>query len=519
MTMMRGERGAVLITAMIAMLILMVLSLSFALLARMESKLGVNFKQYEQAVALAIAGLERARDAARTASTTTGGFTPWLDGTQASHLLTPSGGVSLGAGTYWARIDNDCAALGVVPVAIQESATCTNTADANATAVITAWAQVGTGRVRARAIVTVDHAWKHVCSDARPDTNGYCNDPGNQQGNPSVTPSDRNDPNGPQAWDDLPRPTLGCSAIDPTVHGATAGCMVQSCDYPYASCSPGQRLVVTGDRSLRNCDGGGQQYSGYFDCALTTPCDASVCGTVRKACVRAGDTRVTSSPALYVEAAGSPATCPTAASVRQTGMVFLGGNPDLPTIGAAGNGRNVYVLRTGSGGAATVQSSSVYGTLVVEGNARGCGGNSDFSLKNNGRLYTQATNTTHGQPVYGYPLALLMYDPTQPAPTITPYAPQNLCADMGSANTVLDGMVYSSGHVNFNPINTTGSIVAFEIQLSASSSSYNYSPTYGLASPPPGFPLGAASTVVMIRKSFIVCRNYHDDSGGPTACS
>ena len=92
---------------------------------------------------------------------------------------------------------------------------------------------------------------------------------------------------------------------------------------------------------------------------------------------------------------------------------------------------------------------------------------------------------------------MLIYDPTQPVPTITPsYAPQNVCADMGSANTAIDGMLYSSGHVNFNPINVTGTIVAFEIQLQASSSSYNYGPTYGLASPPPGFPLGVANKVV-----------------------
>jgi hypothetical protein len=508
----------VLITAVVAMMILAVLSLSFALLARMESKLGVNFKQYEQAVALAIAGLERARDTVRTASIPTASFTPWLDGTEASHLLTPGGGVSLGAGRYWARIDNDCAALTVVPAAIQEPAACTNLADTNGTGVITAWARVGTGRARVRAIVTVDHAWKHVCSDARPDANGYCNDPGNQQGNPSVSPSDRNDPNGPQAWDDLPRPTLGCSAVDPTVHDATAGCALQSCDYPYTSCPTGQRLVVTGDRSLRNCDGGGQQYSGYFDCALTTPCDAAVCGTVRKACVRPGDTRAASAPALYVAASGTPPVCPTASGVWQTGMVFRGGSPDLPTIGAAGDGRNVYALRTGSGAATTVQGSSLHGTLVVEGNALGCGGTSDFELKNSGRLYTETTNVTHGQAVYGYPLALLLYDPTQPAPTITPYAPQDVCSDMGSANTSISGMVYSAGHVSFNPINMTGSVVAFEIQLQASSSSYNYSPGYGIAAPPPGFPLGASNRVVVIRKSFIVCRNYADDSGGPTAC-
>ena len=77
--------------------------------------------------------------------------------------------------------------------------------------------------------------------------------------------------------------------------------------------------------------------------------------------------------------------------------------PAPPILGKAvlvvDDGRNVYVLRTGSGGATTVQSSSVYGTLVVEGNALGCGGNSDFELKNNGRIYTLTTNTTHGQSV------------------------------------------------------------------------------------------------------------------------
>ena len=64
----RDERGSALIIAVIAMLILGILSFSFALLSRVEMTTGVNYKFQAQAEALAEAGLERGRDEVRTAA-------------------------------------------------------------------------------------------------------------------------------------------------------------------------------------------------------------------------------------------------------------------------------------------------------------------------------------------------------------------------------------------------------------------------------------------------------------------
>jgi len=211
----RNDRGSAVIIAVMAMLIMGVLSISFAMLADIESRVGVSYKQQGQAEALAEAGLELARDAVRTAPTVTGGFTNWFNGTSATHTL--FSGVTLGPGTYSARIDNDCAAVNTVPAGIQEpphqpgSVACNNTTDYNEVAVITGWAQAGSGRSRVRAVVGVDNPWKHVCSDAKPDNNGYCNEPGNRNGSPTVNPADPNDPNGPSAYNDLPRRSSAAS--------------------------------------------------------------------------------------------------------------------------------------------------------------------------------------------------------------------------------------------------------------------------------------------------------------------
>ena len=57
-----------------------------------------------------------------------------------------------------------------------------------------------------------------------------------------------------------------------------------------------------------------------------------------------------------------------------------------------------------------------------------------------------------------------------------------------------------------------------EIQTQGSAT-YTYNRWYGNNTPPSGFPLGANDQVVIIRKSFLVCTNFNDDTGGPTPCS
>lgn len=591
--MVRRERGSVLIITVVAMLILGVLSVSFTLLAGVETRIGVNFKQQAQAEALAEAGLEVARDAVRTAASVPGGFTPWLGGA----LLAP--GVPLGPGQYWARIDNDCAPL--VPAAIQQPGGCNvNGPDTNEVGVITAWATAGVGRSRVRAVVGVDNPWKHVCSDAKPDGNGYCNDPSNANGTPTTTPADPNDPNGPSAYDDLPRPILGCSRIDPTMHGATLASCPPGTTYswdPATTSYPGApaRPVLMGENANVAPPPGDPprkfsydtgvpaigKYWGYFDSALQTPClDGAACpgGGNTKGCVLPGDPRFLFLPAQYAETVGG--ICPNGA----TGMVYnwytsgirtsgpspaqrnptFNGQfgsctpgpvvepptgtkncPEPPSGTNATNGRNVYVLNRGGDGLAEVLHTGpgdtrFYGTIVVEGigaasppsGPTGCDtANRTFRLGTQSVITTAQRNTTMEGSlppgatvyVYGYPVVLIDFDPLQAVgspvrPTVTPYAPQYNCDDMGSSTSYINGMVYSGGYARFNPLNVNGSIVAFEIQTQGSAT-YTYNSDYGNATPPPGFPLGSGNQVVIIRKSFIVCTNFSDDSGGGTACN
>jgi Tfp pilus assembly protein PilX len=510
------QRGSVLIIAVIAMLILGILSFSFALLSRIEVTTGVNYKAQAQAEALAEGGLERGRDAVRTAASESCGFTRWTDPSNSSSYGCGAGlakllfnGVGLGAGDYSTVIDNDCSPL--VPASIEDPS-CTGASparDTNDTAVLTAWATAanGLGKARVRAILGKDNPWKHVCSNSSQDNPpGYCNEPANRNGSPTITPADPNEyPGGPAAYEDLPRPQLGCSAIDVTLHAETAGNCTpgQNYSYPYPS---SKRLIVAGDRSKANCDGGGLQYQGYFDCALSTPCPAAICGgSGRAACVKAGDSRINGT--TYVSNAAGCGT--------NTGMVFTSSLTWPTDYGSTNNGILVYVLSPGD---FTIQSNNLHGTVVVEGNGlSGCTAGRDVWHKNGAKIWTE-TN------VYGYPLAYLVFDPiaardNAPQPTSNPLNPQETCMDMGSAaGTEIHGIIYSGGNVEFNPIAVDGGVIAFQIQTESSSSTYGYNDTYGHDAPPAGFPIGGTSTVVLVRKSFLVCVDYAADTGGGSAC-
>jgi hypothetical protein len=196
-------------------------------------------------------------------------------------------------------------------------------------------------------------------------------------------------------------------------------------------------------------------------------------------------------------------------------MVFTSSLSWPANFGSPGNGILVYVMRPGD---FTIQARDLYGTVVVEGNgSSGCGGSRDVWHKNGSRIWT-ATN------VYGYPLVYVIFDPVDavnlaPQPTANPLNPQGTCADMGSASgTEIHGLVYSGGHVEFNPIIVDGGVVAFEIQTQSTAASYGYNSTYGNAAPPPGFPGGSGNTVVLVRKSFLVCVDYAADTGGGSPC-
>jgi hypothetical protein len=511
----------------IGMLVLGVLAVSFALLSRAETTTGLQHKFQVQAEALAEAGLERGRDAVRAAAVEPCGFTRWTDAARSTSYGCGNGsarllldGVGLDAGEYSAAIDNDCSPL--VPVAIQD-ASCNGGSparDTNGTAVVTAWATTagGQGRARVRAVFAIDTPWKHACSNSRQDNPpGHCNEPGHRNGSPSVTPADPSEhPGAPAAYDELPRPQLGCSAITPEIHGETAATCPPGAnyDYPYPS---GKRLVVAGDRSKANCDGGGLQYQGYFDCALTTPCPPAICGgTGRAACVKEGDSRIDG-----VTFVSNATGCG-----LNTGMVFRGASPPNTTYGSPGAGVLVYVMRgttapwTDAGCCDfALRGADLHGTAVVEGNGlSGCGtGGRDLHHTNGARAWIRPS-------VYGYPLAYLVFDPVgavtdPPKPTANPLNPQETCADLGGGSgTEIHGIVYSGGGAEFDAIGVDGGTVAFQVQTRGSGSTYRYNPAHGDAAPPPGFPVESGRRVILLPKSLAFCANYAADTGGGSPC-
>src|SRR5262245_55588716 len=149
-----SQRGSAVLLAVMAMLVMAVLSVSFWLLADVESRAGVSSEQLAQAEAAAEAGLEHGRDLVRAAAATGNGFTDWLNGVRATHVLVAGG--TLHAATYWVRIDNDCPPA--APPAIQEGAdrfpplACSEGSDTNGVAVIKAWGVAGGGRARGRGV-------------------------------------------------------------------------------------------------------------------------------------------------------------------------------------------------------------------------------------------------------------------------------------------------------------------------------------------------------------------------------
>jgi hypothetical protein len=537
----RGEGGSALLMAVLAMLVLGVLSLSFALLADVESQASVSHQQQAQAEALAEAGLVRARDAVQGALAAGGHFTSWFNGERAAHVLFSR--VELNGGAYSARIDNDCAAvIPGLPPALQEpphqpgDRPCDNASDRNGVAVLTAWATSGGGRSRVRAVVRVDSPWKHVCASARPAPAGYCNESGHRSGEPTLSPADPNDPNGPAAYDDLPRPILGCSRIAPGIHRGphalatqSNGCLAHPGMYPPPyPVAPGAspRLVVMGEDPAaggRICYQDpltpGLRYFGYFDCALQTQCDPATmpCGSWgdRRGCVAATDSRLATHPMRYVAYDPVLGRCGSGGA-NETGLVCLPGqgcSHFSQDVGSPHMQFTMYVFRQNWSQANNRQA---YGTIVVEGTVAG---GTVFAVGRgpNTALWAGPSQSGAGWTFtnqYGYPLVALVYNPEMAAPTVTPgYAPQDHVADFAGR---IHGLIYSGGHAWFEG-DLDGGVVTFEIRAQRGAS-HAYNAGYGEHAPPPGFPRDSGQRVVFYRKSVAACTNYRDDSPAPTAC-
>ena len=351
---------------------------------------------------------------------------------------------------------------------------------------------------------------------------GYCNEPANRNGSPSIVPADPNEyPGGPAAYDDLPRPQLGCSAIDLTLHGETAGnCPPgQNYGYPYPS---GKRLVVAGDRErgeLRRA--AARRTSGYFDCALATPCPRrrSAAASGRPACVKATDSRIGPDSR---ESDGYHGACEAAGA---TGLVFRDGvlarrrlrgarcrGPRLRHAGTAGPWTST--------GCCDVHASrgAIPRDVVVEGDGRGAAARSRDLVHCSGRADLDPADPSTAIP---WPISSSTRSSCgrragadrEPA-----RRPRRRCADMGGApGTEVHGIVYSGGNVEFNPVVVDGGRRGLRDPDPGRLGALQLQPDLRQRRPAPGFPDGSGNTVVLVRKSFIVCADYAADTAGGTA--
>ena len=382
------QRGSVLIIAVIAMLVLGILSFSFALLSRVEMTTGVNYKAQAQAEALAEAGPRaRAGRGARRRPTSGCGFTPWTDPGNASSYGCGAGlakllfdGVGLGAGDYSAVIDNDCSPL--VPVGdpgpeLQRGvARPRHERDGGAHGLGDGGERAGTGPgagdrrdrqpLEARLLELEPGQSARLLQRAReperePDRSCRRTRTSTRAARPRTTTS-----HGPSSG--APASTRRSTARPPaTVRPARATATRIRAASGWSSRATAARRTATR---------AGRPYQGYFDCALTTPCPPpSAAGPVGRRASR----RRTAASAAALRAEPQRPACARPPARR----AWCSAARPRPTPATGRPATGVLVVRDArpapwtTRAAATSRSrrATFYGTVVVEGNGQpGCGG-------------------------------------------------------------------------------------------------------------------------------------------------
>jgi hypothetical protein len=550
----RTEQGSALIASILALLLLSVFALSVAVLADLESRLGLNQKASLQALALAEAGLEHGRNMLRDAATTVPPtFNAYIADATTRRLGVPSTGIPFGAGHYWVRVDNDCAAPAgfsgtpaFVPAVVEDDidsppTACSETLDRNETVVLTAWSEVRDGadrvigRARLRGHYTIGNPWKHSCYDQ---DGGMCIDDavGGCNNNPCIDPSDPRHPNGP-AVGDLPIPSdlrcglqsLGGQIPDSDVPTdvqarmtGTAPCFI----YPYYAWAVKQPALnrvwcesITasgyGGNSTDECDGATPG---------TLAWDASnpTCTTTSQKChgmvfFGPGNTTTTLATGADITVGGT-------GGVQAGCMGTRSGSADCP-------GSNTSVVVYVMGKITITNNVEINGTVVLHGNrVAGGGSNKDFGLTGTNRVATHPCTTPGvgtplagtASPYCGYPLAILAYNPNYSAPDLAPTTAlgQSIQLDLSNSTTLISGLVYTGGTADFNPLTVDGGLIGWDVNITNTSSRITYNPIFGNAAPPPAFttPTDGAG-VLLFPATWVHCTYYVNDWTVSSPCS
>ncbi|MBI2460164.1 MAG: hypothetical protein HYV61_01320, partial [Candidatus Rokubacteria bacterium] len=500
------------------------------------TRIGLNQKQAVQALALAEAGLDHARNLVLSAGSEN--FDTWV--ANANNGAMVISGQELGGGTYAVRIDNDCSP-NIVPAVLADTG-CGANQDGNEKAALTAWATTatgggwasgGAGRARVRVFVEYTNPWKHSCYSGN---DQLCTDDqvpacANQN---CVSPADPKDPNGPVKGQ-LPLPNdmrcgvgAGASQIPatlvPTDMVASMTLQNTCVIFPYY-----QWAIQTAAPTRRDCMGGNCQTQPGGTPAGTLPWTSDPLNPNFATC--AANPSKCHGMVFFGTAAnratGADVTFGTAPPHNAACMGTQGEDSSRPCYQAGANSSVVvYVM----GKASVTNNVEINGTLVLHGNGvpGSTGPNRDLTLSGTNRITTNPC--TGGANTCGYPLAILAFDPyapggpppndaDDPAP-VYPTTGQSIHLDISNATSRINGIVFSGGTVDFNPITVNGGIVAYDINVNNAATSITYNETYGNAAPPPGFSVpGGGVFPVWARSSWIHCATYGDESGGPTACN
>lgn len=470
---MADQQGTVLVVTVVAMLILGILAVSFAALANLEVRIGLNDVWDKQAALVAEGGLGAVRSQLQNPSD----YTPFLGHVYSctTSACTCAGGgcattrlATMSTGEFSVRVDNDPSDTGGA------------TTDTNKRVMLTALGitrgSTGNvmGRARIRAWLTNDDPWRHVCASG---DGVLCTDPPNNQ-NADIEPADPNKQNGPRTYPQIPVPNqVRCTAV-PQGDPATLG----SDQYPVPS-------SLSNAQVPSNPRGPCVMYP-YYLTALQTPCPMCSPATsaynpvsckTTDACL--GMVRFDASLSIQGNGSGGPGT-----------MKIQGG----PTLGSDAAPATVYVL-----GAVTVKSGiNLKGTIVFHGD--GTNGTGDLDFQGPHTL----TAVGPGCSTCAYPLVILGYNPNEGPPSNTTQPDFNL----SNNNVVFNGVVYSGGTVDLGPNTINGSVLAYKVNANNGATEYHYTPAYEPALPPPAFSTPAVTLPSVIAQgSWIQCKTANDD--------
>ncbi len=528
----RSEDGTALVMAVVAALLLLVFAISFASLSNLEGRIGINDYQARQAQMVAEAGFEAVRNHLRSVTTNYTNFlgntytcdangnctcTTGAPGTANGVLCNTNGIFSVGTGRFTIRVDND-------PEDPGGSGTNAIDTDANGEVMLTALGRtgLGNGRGQARVQVVLDDPFKHVC--ASDDINSQCavyqgDDPCTQPGI-FVVPCQPEDPHGPKVFPALPSPTTIPIPAGPPPDGRL-GCIPT---WAATWVAEGNTLPV---RVIGNAN----PAQSYFDMALGIDggpllaqgwIPAAPAGRNRHAYCVAGSPGCTANPATNPNSLGCGLVLDVVTWTTPGGGTIKYINKPANAGGETTLGSGVVVYVTGT--VNTGNNTHVQGTVVLHGNnVPGTGaGASDVLLSPrfcanrlsagidcggvNTTLFNTGSDGLGNLNAPGYPFALIIHHPGIGAGGDPPPPQQNTVAQLSSTGVVISGIIFSTGNVEFNPIQIDGGVVAWGVQIQGNTQLI-YNNTYGgAAKKGVSIPAGSYSAQFM-RSTWLHCRS------------